>query len=86
MPKPPVQGTFSLAARLIWRNPIASSSLARLSIPTSIAVNPAAVITPARRDFASESSPAIRTVVVRGPTVPALSVAGKGGVERLQHA
>ena len=37
MPKPPVQETFSLAARVICRKPMASSSRARRSDPASMA-------------------------------------------------
>ena len=42
-----------------------------------MALRPPEVTTPARVDLASASSPAISTVVVSGPTVPAASVAAK---------
>ena len=48
-----------------------------LSEPASIAFRPPEVMTPARVDLASASSPAIRTVVVSGPTVPAARVPAK---------
>ena len=76
-PKPPVQETFSLAARVICRKPRLSSSRARFRAPASIAFRPPEVTTPARVDLASASSPAMSTVVVSGPTVPAASVPAK---------
>src|SRR3954453_2025589 len=72
---PPVQEILSPAARVIARKPSASSSRARRSDPASTACWPPAVITSARADLASASSPAISTVVGRSPTVPDASVA-----------
>ena len=56
---------------------MASSSRARLSDPASMAFRPPEVTIPARVALASASSPAIRTVVVSGPTVPAARVPAK---------
>jgi hypothetical protein len=42
-----------------------------------MACSPPVVMTSARRDFASVLSPAMSTVVVSGPIIPAASVAAK---------
>src|SRR5690606_22685505 len=76
-PKPPVQETFSLAARVSCRKPTASSSRARFSAPASMTFNPPEAKMSASVALASASSPAIRTVVVSGPTVPAARVPAK---------
>ena len=69
-PKPPVQVIFSLAARVIWRKPMASRSRARDRPPASVTLRPPEVRTPASRLLAAiVSSPVPVWPSRQGPCV-----------------
>lgn len=77
MLKPPVQAICSLAARVICRKPVASSSLARFKAPASNTRKGLSAKASLMVTFASWSSLARRTVVGRSPIFPLCRVAAK---------
>lgn len=76
--KPPVQLITSLAANVICKKPVASSSRARFKLPASTTASGLPLKASIIFSFESLSSPARRTVVFTpGATSPLSSVAAK---------